>query len=33
VGGPGWDAIACDGVIKAEGLEHACEEIAQALGA
>ena len=33
VGGPGWDAITCDEVIKAEGLEHACEEIAQALGA
>ncbi len=33
VGGPGWDSIDCDGVIKAEGLEHACEEIAQALGA
>lgn len=33
VGGPGWDAIECSEVIKAEGLEHACEEIAQALGA
>jgi len=33
VGGPGWDSIECDEVIKAEGLEHACEEIAQALGA
>jgi DNA-binding transcriptional MerR regulator len=33
VGGPGWDAIECGEVIKAEGLEHACEEIAQALGA
>ena len=33
VGGPGWDSIECDEVIKAEGLEHACDEIAQALGA
>jgi DNA-binding transcriptional MerR regulator len=33
VGGPGWDAIACDEVIRAEGLEHACEQISQALGA
>lgn len=33
IGGPGWDAIACDGVIKAEGLEHACDEIMQAIGA
>lgn len=33
VGGPGWDSLTCDEVIKAEGLEHACEEIAQALGA
>ena len=33
VGGPGWDSIQCDGVIRAEGLEHACDEIAQALGA
>jgi DNA-binding transcriptional MerR regulator len=33
VGGPGWDAVQCDQVIRAEGLEHACEEIAQALGA
>jgi DNA-binding transcriptional MerR regulator len=33
VGGPGWDAIECSEVIKAEGLEHACEEIAQAIGA
>jgi hypothetical protein len=33
VGGPGWDAISCDQVVRAEGLEHACEEIAQALGA
>jgi len=33
VGGPGWDAIECSEVIKAEGLEHACEEIVQALGA
>ena len=33
VGGPGWDSIECDEVIKAEGLEHACEEITQALGA
>ena len=33
IGGPGWDSIDCDDVIKAEGLEHACEEIAQALGA
>lgn len=33
VGGPGWDSVECDHVIRAEGLEHACEEIAQALGA
>lgn len=33
LGGPGWDSLTCDEVIKAEGLEHACEEIAQALGA
>jgi DNA-binding transcriptional MerR regulator len=33
VGGPGWDAIECSEVIKAEGLEQACEEIAQGLGA
>jgi DNA-binding transcriptional MerR regulator len=33
VGGAGWDSISCDDVIRAEGLEHACEEIAQALGA
>lgn len=33
IGGPGWDAIDCEDVIKAEGLEHACDEIMQALGA
>ncbi|CAB5057901.1 unannotated protein [freshwater metagenome] len=33
VGGPGWDSIQCDDVIRAEGLEQACEEITQALGA
>lgn len=33
VGGPGWDSIECDDVIRAEGLEHACDEIAQAIGA
>ena len=33
VGGPGWDSVKCDHVVRAEGLEHACEEIAQALGA
>ena len=33
VGGPGWDAIECSAVIRAEGLEQACEEITQALGA
>ncbi|CAN2181530.1 HTH_MlrA-CarA domain containing protein [Candidatus Nanopelagicaceae bacterium] len=33
VGGPGWDSVTCDDVIRAEGLEHACDEIAQALGA
>jgi DNA-binding transcriptional MerR regulator len=33
VGGPGWDSVKCDEVIRAEGLEHACEQIAQALGA
>ena len=33
VGGPGWDSVKCDEVIRAEGLEHACDEIEQALGA
>ena len=33
VGGPGWDAVECTNVIRAEGLEHACDEIAQAIGA
>ena len=33
VGGPGWDSVECTSVIRAEGLEHACDEIAQALGA
>ena len=33
VGGPGWDSVTCDEVTKAEGLEHACDEIVQALGA
>jgi DNA-binding transcriptional MerR regulator len=33
IGGPGWDAIESGEVIKAEGLEHACDEIMQALGA
>ena len=33
VGGPGWDSVQCDEVIRAEGLEHACDEILQALGA
>lgn len=33
VGGPGWDSVTCDEVTKAEGLEHACDEIMQALGA
>jgi hypothetical protein len=33
VGGPGWDSVQSDEVIRAEGLEHACDEIAQALGA
>jgi DNA-binding transcriptional MerR regulator len=33
VGGPGWDAVLCDEVIRAEGLEHACDEISQAIGA
>jgi hypothetical protein len=33
VGGPGWDSISCDEVIRAEGLEQACDEIVQALGA
>lgn len=33
VGGPGWDSIECADVIRAEGLEHACDEIAQAIGA
>ena len=33
VGGPGWDSIECSEVIRAEGLESACDEILQALGA
>jgi len=33
VGGPGWDSVPADEVIRAEGLEHACDEIAQAIGA
>jgi DNA-binding transcriptional MerR regulator len=33
VGGAGWDSIQCSEVIRAEGLEHACDEIEQALGA
>lgn len=33
VGGPGWDAVECVSVIRAEGLEHACDEITQAIGA
>jgi len=33
VGGPGWDAVECASVIRAEGLEHACDEITQAIGA
>ncbi len=33
VGGAGWDSIECSEVIRAEGLEHACDEIEQALGA
>jgi DNA-binding transcriptional MerR regulator len=33
VGGPGWDSLDCAEVIRAEGLEHACDEIAQAIGA
>jgi DNA-binding transcriptional MerR regulator len=33
VGGPGWDSVQCDEVIRAEGLEHACEQISQAIGA
>jgi DNA-binding transcriptional MerR regulator len=33
LGGPGWDSISCDEVIRAEGLEHACEQISQAIGA
>ena len=33
IGGPGWDAVECDSVTRAQGLEHACEEITQALGA
>jgi len=33
VGGPGWDSVNCEEVIRAEGLEHACQEIVQALGA
>ena len=33
LGGAGWDAISCDEVIRAEGLEHACQEISQAIGA
>ncbi len=33
VGGSGWDSVECTSVIRAEGLHHACDEIAQALGA
>ena len=33
IGGPGWDAVECASVIRAEGLEHACDEITQAIGA
>lgn len=33
VGGPGWDSIECSDVIRAQGLENACDEILQALGA
>lgn len=33
IGGPGWDAVECASVTRAQGLEHACEEITQALGA
>jgi len=33
VGGPGWDSVQSDEVIRAEGLEHACDEIAQGIGA
>lgn len=33
VGGPGWDSVPCSEVIRAEGIEHACDEIAQAIGA
>jgi hypothetical protein len=33
IGGPGWDAVECHSVTRAQGLEHACEEIAQAIGA
>lgn len=33
IGGPGWDAVECASVTRAKGLEHACDEIAQALGA
>jgi hypothetical protein len=33
VGGPGWDAVECASVIRAAGVEHACDEIMQAIGA
>jgi len=33
VGGPGWDSIDCTSVTRAEGLEQACQQIEQALGA
>jgi DNA-binding transcriptional MerR regulator len=33
VGGPGWDSVECTSVVRAEGLHHACDEIAQAIGA
>jgi len=33
VGGPGWDSIDCTSVVRAEGLEQACQQIEQALGA
>lgn len=32
IGGPGWDCLSCDSVVRVEGLEHACQEVMQALG-
>jgi DNA-binding transcriptional MerR regulator len=33
VGGPGWDSVSCDSVVRVLGLENACEEVLHAVGA